>query len=149
MLVPEEADGEPVDPSIETSPSPNDATPIVSSSDAQPTAGTQEEPAIPKPGSIQPSDFYNVGDFFHYFGYEQIPLQPTADRDLAVLLDVDDVWSLSRPERHRLDAFWTSEVRLAQQEDRVREFERLRQKHAAALERYNEGKAAVRLNGRF
>ncbi|KAJ3544380.1 hypothetical protein NM688_g5751 [Phlebia brevispora] len=94
--------------------------------------------------AIRPSDFYDVRDFLHYTGYSQLPMMPTTNRPLETLVDLDDVWEMSLPERRRLHAYWTEEVRRTVEENRVQEFERLRKKHAEALQKFEEGKAEAR-----
>lgn len=142
--VPSGASSDPQEPpnSVSQSEIPQEARQDLGSRDngAQPPSSSSHRRAL------QPSDFLNIYDFFGYFGYSRIPLRPTADRPLSTLREIEDVWTLSRSERARLHTFWTERVRFEGQESIAREFERLRQRHADALEHYNEGKAEVRLH---
>lgn len=98
-------------------------------------------------GGIQASDFHDIRDFFEYFGHAEIPPISVQNRPLDDLLEVEDIWELSYSERVRLHTHWTTEVRTALQEQRIMEFQRLRKRHADALQRYNEGKAEVSVYG--
>ncbi|KZT10660.1 P-loop containing nucleoside triphosphate hydrolase protein [Laetiporus sulphureus 93-53] len=90
---------------------------------------------------IQTDDFENVHDFLAAFNYVA-PQTSGTDRDIAALLEdgSDDVWAMTRSERERLHAHWLADVRSTLQETRMMEFERLRERHASALQKYTEGK---------
>ncbi|CAL1707171.1 unnamed protein product [Somion occarium] len=85
-----------------------------------------------------------IAHFFENFGYTRIPLLPSSNHSLDNLLLRDDIWSMSLSERRRIHEHWVVEVRLFDQESNIQEFERLRTRHADALERYSEGRAAAR-----
>lgn len=127
-----------VPPNVTTPPAVPDPEPVAPS--------LPQDPVSQESGSLHPTDFHDVQDFFSYFGYRQAPPVPAGDRPLGILLDVDGVWSMSRSERLRLHKYWTDEVQIALQENRIQEFERLRRKYSEALDKYNEGKAAVWLS---
>ena len=92
---------------------------------------------------LQPSDISNLEKFFEHFGYSFIPMVPSGNRPLEVLLKLEEVWSLSRMERERLHRHWANETRQHLQESYINEFERLRDKYKEVLSTYQEGKAAV------
>jgi hypothetical protein len=100
-------------------------------------------PQAPKPLDI--NDLKDPIAFFAHFGYDTIPSPPTTDRPLNELLETSDIWTLSQPERQRLDTYWTTEIRSQLHNTQLREYERLRERHAKMLKRYNEGKDEVSL----
>ncbi|KAI0930201.1 hypothetical protein AcV5_006978 [Taiwanofungus camphoratus] len=89
---------------------------------------------------LHPSDFKNLEDFFLTLGCAGIPHIPSSSRGISDLLggDTDDMWSMSRAERQRLDTHWTDEIRVIRQQTRIMEFERLRDRHSTTLSKYNE-----------
>ncbi|PSS38020.1 hypothetical protein PHLCEN_2v105 [Hermanssonia centrifuga] len=108
-------------------------------------APSQDAPSSSlSPSSVRPSDFDDLQAFFRFFGYSSIPRVATTDRPISMLIELDGIWTMSRQERGRLHEHLVEEVRVSLQETRLQEFKRLRQKHADALNRYNEGKAAAR-----
>lgn len=136
-------------PALDATQTTNNAT-LTNHDSEQPINHTSPGP-LPtpgEPGMIQASDFRDIRVFFEHFGYAQIPLLPMTDRSLDVLLEMEVIWEMSHSERTRLHAFWSREVRVALQEERIMEFERLRKKHADVLQRYNEGKAEVRAHSK-
>ncbi|KAH9931167.1 P-loop containing nucleoside triphosphate hydrolase protein [Epithele typhae] len=82
--------------------------------------------------------------FFVAYGCPDVPPVPTTTRQIEVLRDQEDAWSLSADERLRLHEAWSNEVRLSAREMQTAEFRRLREKHAAAAQAYSEGQAEVR-----
>ena len=117
-----------------------DPTPLIANPPQGPPNADVE---ASEPGVIRPIDLSNIQDFFGYFGYARVPTAPATNRTLGVLLDLENVWDMSRTERRRVHEFWTREVRTAAQDSNQQEFERLRTRHAEALKRFNEGKAEV------
>ncbi|GJE94480.1 P-loop containing nucleoside triphosphate hydrolase protein [Phanerochaete sordida] len=115
---------------------------------ANPTPARPQERTVTDtsslPEGIQPSDFRDLSQFFAFCGYANLPPVPSSDRELNVLLEHDGVWSLSRVERGRLHEHWVATVSALSQITRTEEFERLRRKHADAIQQYNEGRAAAR-----
>ncbi|KZT72216.1 P-loop containing nucleoside triphosphate hydrolase protein [Daedalea quercina L-15889] len=97
-------------------------------------------------GTVQPTDFRNLQDFFQACGTPIIPPVRQNDRSLHALLDEDfeDVWAYSRSERQRFHSFIQAEVHVALQRSRIMEFERLRERHRDVLNKYNEGKDETR-----
>jgi hypothetical protein len=95
------------------------------------------------PNFIRPSDLCDPGAFFFAHGCD-IPVVPTSDRILDELLEFGDIWSMSLSERLRLHSFWVESVRTDRHINQLKDFERLRQKHADKLRTYNEGKDEVR-----
>jgi len=92
---------------------------------------------------IQPSDLRDPADFFVAYGCDNVPVVPTSDRTLQVLIEFGDIWSMSRLERQCLHKFWTESARLDLHNNQLEDFERLRRKHADKLRRVNEGKDEV------
>ncbi|KIP05604.1 hypothetical protein PHLGIDRAFT_147296 [Phlebiopsis gigantea 11061_1 CR5-6] len=90
------------------------------------------------------NDIDDVDDFFHSCGYDRAPKVPLSDRSLDLLLDHDDIWTLSRTERQRLHEYLMQDVESLAKRNRSSEFERLRGLYAKALEEHDEGKAAGR-----
>ncbi|THH30127.1 hypothetical protein EUX98_g4067 [Antrodiella citrinella] len=95
--------------------------------------------------ALHVSDLQDLSMFFEHFGSSnQIPPLPALDRPLEVLLDEEDIWSLSFIERKRLHEYWTRETRQHHQEAHDEEFERLRERHKNALKNFTEAKSASR-----
>lgn len=118
----------------------------------QPPAAEAEDPlpapvspraASPSPFRIGPSDLRDPADFFYAYGCDGVPVVPTSNRDLFELLQVGDIWSMSKVERLCLHAHWMDRVRADLHNDQLEEFERLRRNHAEKLKAYNEGKDEV------
>ena len=89
-------------------------------------------------------DLRNPEEFFVGHGYDGVPSVPSLDRELDVLLASGELWSMARSERERLHAYWIEQVRSNLHYNHLHEFERLRERHSDALQRYNEGKDEVR-----
>jgi hypothetical protein len=94
---------------------------------------------------IHPSDLRDPTSFFFAHGCDIIPVAPTSDRALDELLDAGDIWSMSRSERRRLHNHWVEVVRTDLRQNQLEDFERLRDKHADKLRKFNEGKDEVGL----
>lgn len=97
----------------------------------------------PPQSSIQLSDLRNPEEFFIGYGYDGVPPVPSSDRDLEILLDSGELWSMARSERERLHAYWIEQVRSNLHHNQLLEFERLREKHIDVLQRWTEGKDEV------
>lgn len=129
----------------EASPVNRPSPPVVHPPQAPPPAAAPVEPPTLSSQEVHPSDFMNLQEFFSYFGYQTVPPAPNQDRPLAQLVESDEeVWTLSRAERLRFHSLWIDEVRIAQQENRISEYERLQKMHADAIKNYDEGRAQAR-----
>ncbi|KAG2361405.1 hypothetical protein BDR07DRAFT_1472123 [Suillus spraguei] len=124
------------------------------------TVSSKEVPAAPTKAPVSPipspepddaglgqADFKDPEGFLEAIGCSQWPVVPTSSRSLDELLDdVDDVWTMSRTERHTLHNFWVENMRIELAETQKGEFERLRELHEGTLRECNEGKEEVRRN---
>jgi hypothetical protein len=93
--------------------------------------------------SLNVSDLQNAEDFFQECGFDGIPTAPNSDRPLVDLLDLDDIWLMSRSERERLHAHWEDLVIARTNDDNLQDFQRLRTRHEHALRQYQENKDEV------
>jgi len=105
-------------------------------------ASPPSHPTLPTT-CIQISDLRDPLNFFVAHGCDRIPIIPSSDRPLEVLLPLGEIWTLSQPERERLDVYWTEEMRINLHRNQLQDFENLREKHAETLRIYNEGKDEV------
>ncbi|KAG2106489.1 hypothetical protein BD769DRAFT_1654653 [Suillus cothurnatus] len=130
-------------------------SPETTSSKEVPVAPTKAPVApIPPPepeprddAGLGQADFQDPEGFLEAIGCSQWPVIPTSNRPLNELLDdVDDVWTMSRAERHILHNFWVENTRIELAETQKGEFERLRELHEGILRECNEGKEEVRRN---
>jgi hypothetical protein len=96
-------------------------------------------------GYIQPYDLRDPASFFFAHGCDTVPVVPTSDRALDELLDFGDIWTMSQSERSRLHSYWVEVVRTDLRQNQLEDFERLRDKHADKLRKFNEGKDEVGL----
>lgn len=107
----------------------------------------EEDNLRDEPPPVQPvvhlSDFQNPDEFFVGFGYDGVPQVPYTDRTLDILLEYGEIWEMSRSEREKLHAYWIEQVRSNLHHNQLHQFERLRERHADTLQRFNEGKDEV------
>ncbi|KAF8316395.1 hypothetical protein DL93DRAFT_2193459 [Clavulina sp. PMI_390] len=105
----------------------------VASNDAQPTLFVMEEPEpTPRlPLAMSPRDMH-----FAEFGVNPTA-PPNTNRPLEELELILDVWSLSPHERTILGRSWIQHTRLRALELERKDFERLREQHKEAQDRYN------------
>lgn len=85
---------------------------------------------------LNPADLH-LEDFFRSMGYQKVPLVPSTRLPIQELLTGGEMWSLSSQERQALCDYWTVEIRRESHETNLQEFNRLREKHAEALQRFN------------
>ena len=82
--------------------------------------------------------------FFESLGFGGlIPTIPSSRRPTNHLVDVDNVWSMSRDERNRLSASWEEDIRKMAYESNISEFEMLRARYREACKRYNDARDQV------
>jgi hypothetical protein len=89
---------------------------------------------------VEASDMRDPLAFFNAFGFHSIPQIPATDRPLEQLLEVGEVWTMSRSERERLHLCWMAAAQNFLNATQIQDFERLRGRHADVLREYNEGK---------
>ncbi|KAJ7188061.1 hypothetical protein C8R46DRAFT_1053533 [Mycena filopes] len=104
------------------------------------TIPSPHEQQSPSSQAIQVAD---LNDPTAFFG-GPIPSIPNSDRPLDTLLAEGTMWSLSRRERGRLDAYWSAQVRERRHEHQLQDFQSLRSKHEHILTEYQEGKNEIR-----
>ncbi|KAI0056438.1 hypothetical protein BV25DRAFT_1872764 [Artomyces pyxidatus] len=86
--------------------------------------------------------------FFGSLGFGgAIPPVPSLLRDIDSLMHVDNLWSMSKDERHLLSSFWEEEIRTMAYHTNLAEFEQARDryKHACKLYKDVEDEARRRL----
>lgn len=107
-----------------------------------PEDNVMDEHTAQRDEMVTVNDLLDPNAFFSKHGcpYPEIP---HADRGLDDLLDLDEMWTMSKTERIRLHEFWSDQVRINLQETQLATFEDLRNKHADLLARHNEGKDEV------
>ncbi|KAJ7045696.1 hypothetical protein C8F04DRAFT_1065834 [Mycena alexandri] len=97
----------------------------------------------PSERSISPVQVADLKDPRAFFG-GSIPSIPNSDRPLDSLLAEGTMWSFSRRERGRLNAYWSAQIRERLHEDQLQDFQSLRSKHESVLKKYQEGKDEIR-----
>ncbi|KAI0812709.1 P-loop containing nucleoside triphosphate hydrolase protein [Irpex lacteus] len=118
------------------------AEPAAAAETAEHSAAASMPPATSD--AVRPSDFHNLREFFSSCGYACPPPVPNTDRAVAVLVDCDNIWTMSSPERRRLHEVWSQKIIANLQQTREDEYQRLRERYMAAIDVNNEGKAASR-----
>ena len=77
--------------------------------------------------------------FFNELGYEgQIPPVPSKSRSLEQLTGVNNVWSMSLPERQRLSESWEDDMRKIAYDSLLAEFDQLREQYKDACKVYED-----------
>ncbi|KIJ04701.1 hypothetical protein PAXINDRAFT_141786, partial [Paxillus involutus ATCC 200175] len=111
--------------------------------DSRAQPATSESESVVDPITI--SSYVNdPAGFFVALGEDDVPSVPSGDRPLDELLDIGEVWAMSRRERKRLHGFWIEEARIKMHQNQLDEFERLRKMYAERVKEYNEGKEEAR-----
>ncbi|KIK93721.1 hypothetical protein PAXRUDRAFT_828683 [Paxillus rubicundulus Ve08.2h10] len=127
------------------------AVPVIETPDSDSDSDTKElhdpptQPAMSEPAVDTISAYVDdPAGLFAALGEDGIPSVPSGDRPLDELLDIGEVWAMSRCERKRLHGFWIEQARIQMHQNQLDEFERLRKLYAERVEEYNEGKEAAR-----
>lgn len=102
-----------------------------------------QEPTMPDKNALSFEDLQDVEGFFHALGLSYTPVVPTTNRSIDDLLVSDDPWNMSYAERNRLHTHWEAIIREESFTQGLDDFKRLRDKHAAAQQAYDEGKNEV------
>lgn len=89
------------------------------------------------------SDLSDAEGFFIRVGEPTIPLIPTTDRSVALLLYSPDIWSMSLQERQGLAEHWGKEIREILYEAHKTRFDRLSEEHTRLRERQRSGDEEV------
>jgi hypothetical protein len=92
---------------------------------------------LPDSGILNPADL-RVEDFFALMDYRAVPVIPSTDRPLDELLTEGEMWSFSIKERRKLVSYWTDKLEIDFRETSLKEFERLRNRHAEILRRHTD-----------
>ena len=94
-----------------------------------------------------PSYVNNAAGFFAALGEDGVPAVHFCDWTLETLLDDVKVWEMSQCKQQKVHVFWVEETRTHVQKNQQDEFDRLRKKHAAKVQEYNEIKEEVSYAG--
>ena len=94
-----------------------------------------------------PSYVNDAAGFFAALGEDDVPAVCFRDRTLETLLDDVEVWEMSKCEWQKVHTFWVEEMRTPVQKNQQDKFDRLRKKHAAKVQKYNEIKEEVSYMG--
>lgn len=113
---------------------------------SSPVPAQRTEPrleTIEKNRALSLSDLNDAKGFFMRLGEPAIPLTPTTDRSVALLLHSPDMWSMSLQERQGLAEHWGKEIRESLYEAHKARFDRLSEEHACLRERQRSGDEEV------
>lgn len=92
---------------------------------------------------VPPVQIADLEDPTAFFG-GPTPVVPDLNRPLETLLADGTMWSFSRRERERLDAYWSAEIRQRLHDDQLDDFKSLRSKHEDVLKKHQESKDEIR-----
>ena len=94
-----------------------------------------------------PSYVNDAAGFFATLGEDGVPVVCFCDRTLETLLDDVEIWEMSQCKQQKAHMFWVEETQTHVQKNQQDEFDRLRKKHAAKVQEYNEIKEEVSYAG--